>query len=269
MKRVSMGLAVVALSAVMLAARASAGESIPKLFLIGGSTMATFPATRPVVGWGQKLPLFFQDSGIVQNRAKSGRSSKSFIDQGLWDAVIAEIKVGDFLIVCFGTNDSANDPARRTEPRGDFKRNLERFIRETRARGATPLLATSVARRNWDEQGRFVEPPSEWVEVTREVAAAAKVPLLEMRRRTVELETRLGREGSIALHLYLPPGRYDAYPKGARDDTHYNDYGATCVAEVAARELQRLKLPIARWLRAASEWPVVPPPVATNAPAAP
>ncbi len=256
------------LAAMTWVAPAWAAEAPPKLFLIGGSTMATFPATRPVVGWGQKLPLFFQDPGIVQNRAKSGRSSKSFIDQGLWDAVIAEIQAGDYLIVCFGTNDSANDPARRTEPRGDFKRNLERFIRETRARGATPLLATSVARRNWDEQGRFVEPPSEWVEVTREVAAAAKVPLLEMRRRTVELETRLGREGSIALHLYLPAGRYDAYPKGARDDTHYCDHGATRVAELAARELERLNLPIARWLRAGAEWPVTMP-VSANAPAVP
>ncbi|WP_414663935.1 rhamnogalacturonan acetylesterase [Horticoccus sp. 23ND18S-11] len=268
MKRVSTWMAAAVLAALLVAARACGADAPPKLFLIGGSTMATFPATRPVVGWGQKLPLFFQDPGIVQNRAKSGRSSKSFIDQGLWDAVIGEIRAGDYLIVCFGTNDSADDPARRTEPRGDFKRNLERFIRETRARGATPLLATSVARRNWDEQGRFVEPPSEWVEVTREVAAAAKVPLLEMRQRTVELETRLGREGSIALHLYLPAGRYDAYPKGARDDTHYCDYGATCVAEVAARELQRLKLPIARWLRAGAEWPV-PTPAPISPPAAP
>jgi lysophospholipase L1-like esterase len=210
--------------------------------------MATFPPERPVVGWGQMLPQFFSDPAIVQNRAKSGRSSKSFLDQGLWAGVIAEIRAGDYLIICFGTNDSANDPARRTEPRGDFRANLERFIAETRAKGATPLLATSVARRQWDEKGNFVEPPSEWVAVTREVAVAKKAPLLEMRRRTVELETRLGPEGSIALHLYLPPGKYASYPNGAKDDTHYCAHGATRVAALAVEEIRRLQLPLARWL---------------------
>lgn len=221
----------------------------PRLFLMGGSTMATFPETRPVVGWGQKLPLFFKDPACVDNRAKSGRSTKSFIDQGHWAELHAALRPGDFLIMCWGTNDSAKDPARFTEPHGDFLRNLLRFIRETRAKGATPILATSVARRQWDEQGRFVEPPSEYVIVTREVAARENVPLLELRRATVKLERDLGVEGSRALHLHLPPGRYDSYPNGAKDDTHYNAHGATLVAELVAREIRRLDLPLRAWLK--------------------
>lgn len=229
---------------------AAQGEKPPRLFLIGGSTMATFPPERPVVGWGQMLPEFFREAGIVQNRAKSGRSSKSFIEQGLWSAVLAEMHAGDYLIICFGTNDSkVDDPSRYTEPRGAFRDNLERFLRETRAKGAHPLLATSVARRQWEEQGRFVEPPSEWVEVTREVAAAQRAPLLELRHRTVELEKSLGPEGSIALHLYLPEGKFAAYPKGAKDDTHYCEHGARRVAALAAQEIRRLKLPLAKWLK--------------------
>jgi lysophospholipase L1-like esterase len=229
---------------------ATAAPEPPRLFLIGGSTLATFPPERPVVGWGQVLPEFFRVPGIVQNRAKSGRSSKSFIDQGFWASTIAEIRAGDFLVICFGTNDSKqDDPTRYTEPRGSFRANLERFIRETRARGATPVLATSVARRQWDERGNFVEPPSEWVVVTREVAAAQKTPLLEMRHRTVELEKSLGPAGSIALHLYLPAGKYPAYPNGAKDDTHYCEAGARRVAALAAAEIRRLGLPLAQWLK--------------------
>jgi len=222
----------------------------PRLFLIGGSTMATFPPERPVVGWGQVLAPHFTDPAIVQNHGRSGRSSKSFIDQGLWAKVIAEIGAGDYLIIQFGTNDTKrDDPARYTEPRGSYRANLERFIRETRAKGATPLLATSVARRQWDDNGQFVVPPSAWQDVTREVAAAQKVPLLELRARTAELEKSLGPEGSKSLHLYLPAGKYEAYPKGASDDTHYCEYGAKRVAELAVRELRRLQLPLAQWLR--------------------
>lgn len=229
---------------------ATASDTPPRLFLIGGSTMATFPPERPVVGWGQMLPEFFRDPGIVQNRARSGRSSKSFIDQGLWTGVLAELRGGDYLVIQFGTNDSKqDDPTRYTEPRGSYRANLERFVREARARGATPLLATSVVRRSWNDQGQFVEPPSDWVVVTREVAAAQNVPLLELRHRTVELEKRLGPEGSVALHLYLPPGKYEAYPKGAKDDTHYNAHGARQVAALAAGEIRRLGLPLAQWLK--------------------
>jgi hypothetical protein len=127
--------------------------------------------------------------------------------------------------------------------------NLERFIRETRAKGATPILATSVARRNWSEEGQFVEPPSEYVEVTREIAARGRVPLMELRRSTVELEKSLGPEGSKALHLHFPPGKHESYPNGAKDNTHYNTDGATRVAELAVREMVRLGLPLRDWLR--------------------
>ena len=235
----------------LLAPMGAAETREPKLFLVGGSTMATFPETRPVVGWGQKLPMFFKDPTQIDNRAKSGRSTKSFIDQGLWDEVMRDLRAGDFLIMCWGTNDSANDPARHTEPRKEFRANLERFIRETRAKGAAPILATPVARRQWDEKGRFVEPASEYVVVVREVAAREKVPLMELRGVTVALEESLGVEGSIALHLYLPPGKFDAYPNGAKDDTHYNAHGATRVAELVVQEIRRLKLPLMEWLRVA------------------
>ncbi|MBI5769921.1 MAG: rhamnogalacturonan acetylesterase [Verrucomicrobia bacterium] len=221
----------------------------PKLYLIGGSTMASFPPTRPVVGWGQTLPKFFKDPAQIDNRALSGRSSKSFIDQGHWAKVIADIRAGDFLIMCWGTNDSSSDPARKTDPRTTFRGNLLRFIAEIRAKGATPILATQVAHRRWDPKGQWTESASDYVLVNRELAVSEHVPLMEMFDRTTALEQSLGVEGSIALHLYLPAGKYDSYPNGAKDDTHYNEHGATRVAEVAVQEIRRLNLPLVAWLR--------------------
>ena len=63
------------------------------------------------------------------------------------------------------------------------------------------------------------------------------------------IERDLGVEGSRALHLHLPPGRYDSYPNGAKDDTHYNAHGATLVAELVAKEIRRLDLPLRAWLK--------------------
>lgn len=221
----------------------------PRIFLIGGSTMANFPEGHPKPGWGQQLPKFFKKPGVIQNHARSGRSSKSFIDQGLWDKVIEEMRAGDFLIVHFGTNDSkASDPARFVEPRGQFRTNLERFIQETRAKGAIPILATSLARRAWDDHGRLVDDGSEYVVVTREIAAAHDVPLLEMRLRSLELERSLGVEGSIRLHAYIEPGTNSFYPKGLKDNTHYSEYGATRIAALAVEEFRRLKLPFSQEL---------------------
>lgn len=222
----------------------------PKVFLIGGSTMATFAPDFPKPGWGQSFPRFFADPSMVRNHASSGRSSKLFIDEGRWAKVLGEMEAGDYLIIHFGTNDSKkSDPTKFVEPRGGFRVNLERFVREARGKGAHPILATSLARRAWDEKGAFVDDGSEYVVVTREVAAALDVPLLEMRLRSMELEKSLGPEGSIRLHAYLEPGAHKDFPKGLKDNTHYSPYGSERIAALVAQELRRIGHPLARWLR--------------------
>ena len=226
----------------------AAGGPAPRIFLIGGSTMADFPAGHPKPGWGQMLPQFFKDPTIIRNHARSGRSSKSFIDQGLWDKVAAEMQAGDYLIMCWGTNDSSGDPARRTDPRTTFRANLLRFMAETRAKGATPILATQVAHRRWNEQGQWNETVSEYAQVNRELAASEQVPLMEMYELTTALERSHGVEGSIKLHAYVEPGTNDFFPEGLKDNTHYSAYGATRVAALAVQEFRRLNLPIVAWL---------------------
>jgi hypothetical protein len=67
---------------------------------------------------------------------------------------------------------------------------------------------------------------------------------------SINCATRAGSAAApIALHLYLPPGKYDSYPNGAKDDTHYCAAGATRVAELAVQEIRRLDLPLVAWLR--------------------
>ncbi len=244
----------VALFGVALALPASEATPAvpPVLYLVGDSTMADKPVDppNPEHGWGQMLPLFFRDPARIRNFAVNGRSTKSFIDEGRWQKVRDGLRPGDFVIIQFGHNDEKSaDPARYAAPDGAYRTNLIRFVRETRAKGATPILATPVARRRWDAEGHLVDTHGAYPEAMRSVAAAEKVPLLELNRLTAELELAHGPEGSKKLHLWVGPGVYTRKPEGYKDDTHFSAYGATAVATLAVREMIRLDLPPVDWLK--------------------
>jgi len=223
----------------------------PTLFLVGDSTMADKPnLALPERGWGQLLRELVRPPLRLDNRAINGRSTKSFRDQGHWNAVLESLSPGDWVVIQFGHNDEkAKDPARFTDPDGEYRANLQRFVRETRSRGGHPVLATSVVRRRFDEAGAFYDTHGEYPRVVREVAAAEGVPLLEMEDVTRTLERRFGPEGSRSLHLHFAAGAHPQLPDGLHDDTHYSELGARLVAELAVREMARVHLPILRYLR--------------------
>ena len=116
----------------------------PHLYLAGDSTMAnkSHEPPNPETGWGETLPRYFQDPAAIVNYAKNGRSTRSFIDEGLWQLLLDDLQPGDWVIIQFGHNDAKKeDPKRFTEPRGDYRKNLERFVADVRAKDAHPVLA--------------------------------------------------------------------------------------------------------------------------------
>lgn len=232
--------------------RAAPGTPEPKLHLIGDSTMADKPTDppNPEHGWGQILPAFFRDPAMVVNHAVNGRSTKSFIDEGRWQQVLDVLQPGDYVLIQFGHNDEKSaDPLRYTDPHGAYEDNLRRFIRETRAHGATPLLATPVVRRKWDANGKLVDTHGEYPDAMRSVAREENVPLLDLQRLTAEMVEKEGVDGSKKIYLWIRPGEYRRLPDGREDDTHFSAYGATAVAGLAVQEMRRLDLPLAHWLK--------------------
>ncbi len=219
------------------------GASLPTLTLhmVGDSTMANKPVipANPERGWGQMLQMYFKDSVRVENYAQNGRSTKSFIAEGRWDKVLAAIKPGDFVIIQFGHNDEkTNDVKRGTAPFGDYTANLVRFIRETREHKATPILATPVARRKFDETGALTNSHGVYPDAVRKVAATEKVPLLELCSATEKLLQQLGPESSKRLFGWIPAGEFAPAAKKLEDDTHFNAYGASRVCDLAVVELE-------------------------------
>jgi pectinesterase len=223
----------------------------PTIHLVGDSTMSDkLKLDLPERGWGQLFRELVKPTAKIQNHAVNGRSTKSFIDEGRWQKVVDELKPGDWVIIQFGHNDEkSQDPTRYTKPDGEYRTNLERFIRETRAGGGCPILATSVVRRRWSENGKLLDTHGEYPIIVRIIAEEQKVPLLDMQKLTAELEESYGVEGSKKLHLWFAPGEHPGLPKGLQDDTHYSEFGAHALAKLAAQEIIRQKLPLAEHLK--------------------
>lgn len=238
---------------------AAVAEPAPAVYLAGDSTMANKPPDLPERGWGMVLPEYFSDPAMIHNHAVNGRSTKSFIDEGRWGKLVNELKAGDYVIIQFSHNDEKKDrPELYADPATSFRDNLRRFIRETRAKGAAPILATPVCRRNFDPQGKLVDTHDGYPDAMRAVAAEEKVPLLDLQRATAEWLQATGDEPSKQFFMWIAPGKYPKLPNGKKDDTHFVEAGAKHVAELAIAEMRRLKLPLVQWVKPGAATPSSP-----------
>lgn len=234
----------------------SSRESEFTVFMIGDSTMANKDTTggKQERGWGMVLQQYFDDKVLIDNHAINGRSSKSFINEGRWDKVLAKIKPGDYVFIQFGHNDEKPQSERHTDPGSTFDDNLRKFVSETRSKGGIPVLFNAVVRRNFaikqqknddDEKlrnldakasGNVIEGDTlydthgDYRIVPARVAKEMGVTFIDANAITHELEQGLGREASKKLHMIFAPGEHPSLPNGRWDNTHYNIYGANQVA---------------------------------------
>jgi len=214
-----------------------------KIFLAGDSTIALKETKAyPETGWGMPFVNFWDSSVTVVNRAKNGRSTKTFLSEGLWKSIMDEAKEGDYVIIQFGHNDESKTKQERYATPDTFKMNLTRFITETRAKKATPILFTPVSRRKFDNDGNPVETHQEYSALTREVAKEQHVLFIDLDEKSRALYQKFGIENSKLLFLQLQPGEHPNYPEGKDDNTHFNELGARLIAQIVLTELKGLNL---------------------------
>ncbi len=225
----------------------------PTVFIAGDSTAAMkLPEKRPETGWGEELQSWFESgTARVDDRAKNGRSTRTFISEGLWTALLNDLHAGDYVVIQFGHNDESREEVDRYTPPADYRANLVRFVTDVRQRRATPILMTPVVRRHFDAAGVFADTHGEYPGIVRDVAAELRVPLVDMHRATEALVSQLGPDSSRALYLQLAPGANPNYPSGVQDNTHFSPVGARAVARMVAEGLRALDLPLARLIRSA------------------
>lgn len=219
------------------------------IYLAGDSTV-TDQDTFPYAGWGQMLPLYFKTDVAIDNHAVSGRSSKSFIDEGRLAAIVEQIKPGDDLWIQFGHNDEKPDAERATEPFGSYKEMLAVYVEEARSRGARPVLITPMHRRKFDEHGRIIDTHGDYLLGMKELASELAVPLIDLAAKSKTLYEELGDEPSKALFMWAYPGEFIHFPEGAKDDTHLQEHGGIVIAGLVADGVRELGLsPLSLYLK--------------------
>jgi lysophospholipase L1-like esterase len=221
-------------------------RNTPTIFLCGDSTMKN--GTRGQQGWGD--PFMQRVSGpkiAVDNRARGGRSSRTFVTEGLWDNVIKSIRTGDIVLLQFGHNDGGglNDPRRRASLKGSgddsagstdamgraetvltYGAYLRRMSREALDRGANVLLLTPVPRNRW-AGSKVLRSSSDYALWTREAGKLARVPVLDLNALLADAYDAIGAQRVAELFH--------------GDWTHTSPDGAAFTASILHRALTTCK----------------------------
>lgn len=196
-----------------------------RVVLVGDSTVAEDS------GWGPGLRHLANQGVEVLNFAANGRSSKSFIDEGLWTKALTAR--GQYYLIQFGHNDEpGKGPERETDPRTTFRTYMARYVDESRAIGATPVLITSLVRRIFNADGTIKTTQTPYVDAVRALAAEKHVPLIDLHAISLDDAEHAGDD----VWADLSP-RDD---KGQIDRTHLNAKGSDVVGRMVAEALVRV-----------------------------
>jgi lysophospholipase L1-like esterase len=235
------------------AARPPLNPALPTIFIAGDSTAARGAGERQQ-GWGEPFAAYFDLARInVVNRARGGRSSRTFITEGLWDQLIADVKAGDTVLIQFGHNDGGpinDEPPPPLRARGSlpglgeetrdidnaltkqhevvhtFGWYMRKMIADVKAKGASPVVLSLTVRNRWAD-GRIERGSGRYSLWAYDIAKAAAVPFIDVTNQAADQLEALGDTKATAL-----------YPQ---DHTHFNAEGADLQARVVVAGLKGLR----------------------------
>lgn len=241
-------------------------QEIPvTVYLIGDSTMADYSdnydsgedymKTRyPLMGWGQVFQQFFvsdslpqlrnlvnADSVEIDNRARGGRSTRTFFQEGRWRSVYENLNETDLVLMQFGHNDAAEEKHERYVNTEGYKEFLRLFVHQSRRKNAVPVILTPVARNYPWENGQLQNVHGEYDQAAKDIAQELEVPLIDLNRKSRDLFSNKGKDYVTQNYfMNLPPGKYEAYPDGQEDNTHFQPEGAKAVAQLVFNGLKQI-----------------------------
>ena len=223
----------------------------PVFYIIGDSTVKNGDGTgkNNQMGWGTVITPFFDTMKIdVRNHAIGGRSTRTFITDGRWDRILETLKKDDYVIMQFGHNDQSplDDTARArgtikgisddsTEIYNPIRKMKEivhtygwymrKYVRETKAKGAIPIVCSLIPRENWKD-GKIVRQADSWALWAKQVAEQEGAYFIDLNKL---IAARYDKMGETEVHKFFPA-----------DHTHTNLEGAKLNAAIVASKLKRI-----------------------------
>jgi acetyl esterase/lipase/lysophospholipase L1-like esterase len=220
-----------------------------RVWMIGDSTMCLYDSTHsPINGWGMPFANFFDSTVTVINKAKGGRSTRTFIREHRWQEIEADLQEGDYVQMQYGHNDEAKEPIYRDRYTSvpDYIENLVRFITETRNKKAIPILITPVTRMVFDQADNISETHKDYSAAVLDIGKKYGVPVVDLDAMSRQLLQQLGPQYAKMLFMQLDPLENPHYPEGQKDNTHFNEYGARRMAELVLADMQRQHIPLTK-----------------------
>ena len=225
-------------------------QAAPVVYLIGDSTVNN--GTKGQKGWGQVIGEHFDPSLCkIENRARGGRSSRSYYSEGLWEAVRTALKPGDILIMQFGHNDGGS--MEKSKGRASIKGNgdetrefivsetgkketvysfgayLRRYITDAQKAGATPVVCSLIPRNMWKD-GKLLRSSADYAKWAEEAAATTGTVFIPLNDIVADKYDLMGAD---KVKAFFP-----------RDHTHTNDAGAKFNAQMIKEALLQMKHPL-------------------------
>lgn len=226
---------------------ANVDPALPTVWLIGDSTVQN--GTKGLEGWGSELPKFFDTKRInVVNEARGGRSSRTFLTEGLWEAVFSKLKKGDYVLMQFGHNDGgsvtkdlAPGKPSRASIRGNADESMEveiagspgkkevvrtygwylrKFCEEAKAKGATPVVLSMIPRNDWKD-GKVLRANEGYGRWAREAAEAVGAEFIDLNAIIADQYDAMGED---KVRPFFPQEHTHTSPEGAA-------FNARCVAQ--------------------------------------
>lgn len=208
----------------------------------------------PQMGWGQVFQPLFTDDSLprlknlhlakvvkVEPKAKGGRSTRSFFEEGRWREIVEALQPGDLVLIQFGHNDQSKEKADRYTPVEGYKEYLRLYVDQVRAKKARPILITSVNRNYPWVDGKLTNSHGDYPQAMKDIAAEKHADLIDLTQLSIDHFTAKGQD-YVTKHyfMHLAKGEYPSHPDGLTDNTHFKPEGAEAVAKLVFEALAKL-----------------------------
>jgi len=217
------------------------------VFLAGNSTVVD-QDREPWAAWGQMVPRFFQPGAIaIANYAESGETLKAFKGERRLEKIWSMAKPGDYLFIEFAHNDQ-KPGGNHLDAFTTYKQTVREWIAEARKRGITPVLVTSMHRRNFDSTGQIINTLGDYPEAIRQTAHEENVAVIDLNAMSKMLYEAWGPEQSLKAFVHYAANSFPGQDKPLQDNTHFSPYGAYELARCVVKGMVQAKLPITQYL---------------------